>query len=38
MMNSIKLENNLDAIFMNSENIIISDPHALLHNLSDKID
>ena len=37
MMNSVKLYNKMDAIFVNSENIKISDPHRLLLNLSDKI-
>ena len=36
-MNSIKLENRMDTIFMNSENSKTSDPHRLLLNLSDKI-
>ena len=37
MMNSVKLYNKMDTIFVNSENIKISDPHRLLLNLSDKI-
>ena len=36
-MNSIKLKNRMDTIFMNSENIKTPDPHRLLLNLSDKI-
>ena len=36
-MNSIKLENRMDTIFMNSESSKTSDPHRLLLNLSDKI-
>ena len=36
-MNSVKLYNKMDTIFVNSENIKISDPHRLLLNLSDKI-
>ena len=36
--NSIKLQNKMDTIFMNSENSKISDPHRLLLNLLDKID
>ena len=36
-MNSIKLENRMDTIFMNSENSKTSDSHRLLLNLSDKI-
>ena len=36
-MNSIKLQNRMDTIFMNSENYKTSDPHILLLNLSDKI-
>ena len=35
MMNSVKLYNKMDTIFVNSENIKISDPHRLLLNLSD---
>ena len=35
-MNSIKLQNRIDTIFMNSENSKISDPHRLLLNLTDK--
>ena len=36
-MNSMKLQNRLDSIFMNSENSKISDPHRILLNLKDKI-
>ena len=36
-MNSIKLQNRMDTIFMNSENYKTSDPPILLLNLSDKI-
>ena len=36
-MNSMKLQNRLDSIFMNSENSKISDPHRILLNLTDKI-
>ena len=36
-MNSIKLWNRMDTLFMNSENSEISDCHRLLLNLSDKI-
>ena len=36
-MNSIKLSNILDTIFMNSENKKTSDPDRLLLKLSDKI-
>ena len=36
-MNSIKSQNRIDTIIMNSENSKISDPHRLLLNLSDKI-
>ena len=36
-MNSIKLKDRMDTIFMNSENSETSDPHRLLLNLSDKI-
>ena len=36
-MNSIKLYNKIDTIFMNSRNSKSSDPHRLLLNLSDKI-
>ena len=35
-MNSIKFENRMDTIFMNSENSKASDPHRLLLTLSDK--
>ena len=37
MMNSIKLKNSMDTIFMNSENRKTSDLHRLLLRLSDKI-
>ena len=37
IMNSIKLENRMVTVFMNSENSKISDPHRLLLNLADKI-
>ena len=37
IMNSIKLQNRMDTIFMNSENSKTSDPHRLLLNLADKI-
>ena len=37
MMNSVKLWNRIDAIFMNYENSETSDPHRLLLNLSDEI-
>ena len=36
-MNSIKLKNRMDIIFMNSKNSETSDPHRLLLNLTDKI-
>ena len=36
-MNSIKLKNRMDTIFMNSEISKTSDPHRLLLNLFDKI-
>ena len=36
-MNSIKLQNRMDTIFMNFENSKRSDPHKLLCNLVDKI-
>ena len=36
-MNSIKLSNRMDTIFMNSENSKTSDANRLLLNLSDKI-
>ena len=36
IMNSIKLSNRMDTIFMNSQNSKTSDPHRLLINLSDK--
>ena len=35
-MNSIKLLNRMDTIFMNSRNSKTSDPHRLLLNLSEK--
>ena len=38
IMNSIKLQNRIDTILMNSENRNISYPHRVLLNLSDKID
>ena len=37
-MNSIKLENKMDTIFLNSKNSGTSDSHRLLLNLTDKID
>ena len=37
-MSSIKLQNRMDTISMNSENSKASDSHKLLLNLSDKID
>ena len=37
IMNSIKLWNRMDAVFMNSENSKTSDPQRLLPNLTDKI-
>ena len=36
-MNSIKLYNRMNTIFMNSENSKTSDPHRILINLADKI-
>ena len=36
-MNSIKLRNRMDTIFMNSKNSKTTDPHRLLLNLADKI-
>ena len=36
-MHTIKLENRMDTIFMNSGNSKTSDPHRLLVNLSDEI-
>ena len=36
-MNSIKLQNRMDTILMNSENSKTSDPQRLLLKLSDKI-
>ena len=38
IMNSIKLQNRMDTIFMNSINSKTSGPHRLLLNLSDKTD
>ena len=35
-MNSVKLKNRMDTIFMNSENSKTSDPRRLLLNLSDE--
>ena len=35
-MNSIKLQNRMDTIFVNSKNSKTSTPHRLLLNLSDK--
>ena len=35
-MNSIKLQNRMDAVFMNSKNSKTSDPHRLLLNLTEK--
>ena len=37
IMNSIKLKNRMDTIFMTSKSSEISDPHRLLLNLYDKI-
>ena len=37
IMNSVKLENRMDTIFMNFENSETSDPHRILLNLSGKI-
>ena len=37
LMNSIKLKNGMDTIFMNSENSNTSDPRKLLLNVSNKI-
>ena len=37
-MHSIKLQNRMDTIFLNSENSKLSNPHRLLLSLSDKID
>ena len=37
IMNSVKLLNRIDIIFVNSENSKISDTHRQLLNLSDKI-
>ena len=37
IMNSIKLQNRMDTIFMNSENFKTSESHRLLLNLADKI-
>ena len=36
-MNSIKLQNNMDTIFMNSKNSRTSDSHRLLISLTDQI-
>ena len=36
-MNSVKLSNKMDTIFMNSENSKTSDPHRLILNLTNKI-
>ena len=36
-MNSLKLQNRMFTIFMNSQNSKTSDPHRLLLNLIDKI-
>ena len=36
-MNSRKLLNRMDTIFMNSENNKTADPHRLILNLTDKI-
>ena len=38
IMNSIKLQKRMDAVFMNSKNSKTSDPHRLLLNLTDNID
>ena len=38
IMNSIKLQNRMNTIFMNSINVKTSGPHRLLLNLSDKTD
>ena len=35
-MNAIKLQNRMDAAFMNSKNSKTSDPHRLLLNLTEK--
>ena len=35
-MNSIKLKNSMDTMFMNTGNCKIPDPHRLLLNLSEK--
>ena len=37
MMNSIKLQNKIDTMFMNSKNSRTSNAHKLLINLTDKI-
>ena len=37
IMNSIKLQKRMDAVFMNSKNSKTSDPNRLLLNLQDKI-
>ena len=36
-MNSVKLSNKMDTIFINSENSKTSDPHRLILNLTNKI-
>ena len=36
-MHSIKLQNRMDTIFLNSENSKLSNPHRLLLSISDKI-
>ena len=37
IINSIKLQNRIDTVFMNFENSKSSEPHRQLHNLPDKI-
>ena len=37
IINSIKVKQKMDTIFMNSDNRKTSDPHRMLLNLSDKI-
>ena len=37
IMNSVKLQNRMDTIFMNSKDSKTSDPQSLLLNLTDKI-
>ena len=37
MINSVKLQNRMHTMFMNSKNTKTYDPHRLLLNLSDKI-